>query len=545
MKKYFPYIVILLGGSLLFFHSLGASPLFDWDEVNFAESAREMIVSGDYLRVQINFQPFWEKPPLFFWMQVLSMKLFGINEFAARFPNAVCGIATLMVLYFFGKRMHGQQFAVIWPLAYAASFLPHIYFKSGIIDPWFNLFIFLGIYHLSTFLKEFPSGIAQRHLFYSGIFTGLSVLTKGPVGPLIVFLTYCFYLVLNKGKGFVKFTHYLRWGLTVFAITLIWFGLEVLQHGWWFINEFFTYQMRLAKTEDAGHGGFLMYHFIVLFFGCFPLSIFLFQKVGQKNEPGPQLIFRKMMWASLIVILIVFSLVKTKIVHYSSFAYFPLVYLAALQIEQIISGQSKWNRISRYLFLLSVLIWTMVLIAIPILFINVNWLKELFSADPFALANLNARVAWSYWLIFPGLVVCIGYLFFRFYISIQQMKKGFLVMGLSSIVAIQIVLTFFIPRIEQYTQHAAIEFYKSLKGKDVYIRVLNFKSYAHYFYAAVNPSERSEAYDLDWLMYGKVDKPVYFITRLDRKNQVLQAYGAQLKLLYEKNGFLFYERKTY
>lgn len=114
------------------------------------------------------------------------------------------------------------------------------------------------------------------------------------------------------------------------------------------------------------------------------------------------------------------------------------------------------------------------------------------------------------------------------------MKKGFLVMGLSSIVAIQIVLTFFIPRIEQYTQHAAIEFYKSLKGKDVYIRVLNFKSYAHYFYAAVNPSERSEAYDLDWLMYGKVDKPVYFITRLDRKNQVLQAYGAQLKLLYEK-----------
>lgn len=140
------------------------------------------------------------------------------------------------------------------------------------------------------------------------------------------------------------------------------------------------------------------------FFGCFPLSIFLFQKVGQKNEPGPQLIFRKMMWASLIVILIVFSLVKTKIIHYSSFAYFPLVYLAALQIEQIISGKSQWNRISRNLFLLSVLIWTMVLIAIPILFININWLKELFSADPFALANLNARVAWSYWLIFQVLL---------------------------------------------------------------------------------------------------------------------------------------------
>jgi 4-amino-4-deoxy-L-arabinose transferase-like glycosyltransferase len=59
------------------------------DEINFAESAREMIVTGDYSKVQINFNPFWEKPPLFIWMQVLSMKIFGINEFAARFPNAV------------------------------------------------------------------------------------------------------------------------------------------------------------------------------------------------------------------------------------------------------------------------------------------------------------------------------------------------------------------------------------------------------------------------------------------------------------------------
>jgi hypothetical protein len=84
-----------------------------------------------------------------------------------------------------------------------------------------------------------------------------------------------------------------------------------------------------------------------------------------------------------------------------------------------------------------------------------------------------------------------------------------------------------------------------LRGKNVYVRVLNFKSYAHYFYAAVNPPTRAEAYDLNWLLYGKVDKPVYFITRLDRKNQVMQSYGTQLRLLYEKNGFLFFERRSY
>jgi hypothetical protein len=57
---------------------IGSSHLFDWDEINFAESAREMILTGNYATVQINYMPFWEKPPLFFWMQVLAMKAFNV-----------------------------------------------------------------------------------------------------------------------------------------------------------------------------------------------------------------------------------------------------------------------------------------------------------------------------------------------------------------------------------------------------------------------------------------------------------------------------------
>ena len=87
-------IIIALLSLALFVPFLGGVRLFDWDEINFAESAREMIVTGDYLTVRINFLPFWEKPPLFIWLQVLSMRLFGINEFAARLPNAICGTVT-------------------------------------------------------------------------------------------------------------------------------------------------------------------------------------------------------------------------------------------------------------------------------------------------------------------------------------------------------------------------------------------------------------------------------------------------------------------
>ena len=69
-KKLYPYIVVITA-ILFYIPFLGSVHLFDWDEINFAESAREMIVTGNFSRVQIDFHPFWEKPPLFFWMQAL------------------------------------------------------------------------------------------------------------------------------------------------------------------------------------------------------------------------------------------------------------------------------------------------------------------------------------------------------------------------------------------------------------------------------------------------------------------------------------------
>jgi len=72
------YNLLIAGAALLLFVPfLGSVHLFDWDEINFAECAREMLVTGDYFSVKINFQPFWEKPPLFIWMQALSMNIFG------------------------------------------------------------------------------------------------------------------------------------------------------------------------------------------------------------------------------------------------------------------------------------------------------------------------------------------------------------------------------------------------------------------------------------------------------------------------------------
>ena len=188
--------IIVVLGALLFISGIGSVRLFDWDEINFAESAREMLVTGDWFNVQINFHSFWEKPPLFIWMQALSMKVFGVNEFAARFPNAIMGIITLLTLFHCGLKSEDQRFGLLWAGMYAISFLPFVYFKTGIIDPWFNYFIFLGIYFFSRYANEMKT----KYAALSGLFTGLAVLTKGPVGFLIFGLTFLVWLAVRKGR---------------------------------------------------------------------------------------------------------------------------------------------------------------------------------------------------------------------------------------------------------------------------------------------------------------------------------------------------------
>ena len=198
-RKYAYAFLIFL--SAFFFIGIGHIHLFDWDEINFAESAREMIESGDYLRVQINYLPFWEKPPFFFWLQVASMKVFGIGDFAARLPNALFGLIYLLTFYTIGKRHFSAKFGLIWALVFFASLLPHLYFKSGIIDPVFNFFIFLSIYFMIRVLAKDGESIWKLALF-AGIFSGLSVITKGPVGFLLLGLTFTVYVIVKLFRVF-------------------------------------------------------------------------------------------------------------------------------------------------------------------------------------------------------------------------------------------------------------------------------------------------------------------------------------------------------
>lgn len=535
-------LLIALGAAVLFIPFLGQVHLFDWDEVNFAECAREMLVSKNYLRVQIDFMPFWEKPPLFIWMQAICMKLFGINEFAARLPNAIMGIVTLCTLFHIGKKVISERMAWWWVWLYAASWLPAFYFKTAIIDPTFNYFIFLSFYQV--YLMRYGTR-KPGHALLAGIFLGLAVLTKGPVAILVALLALLVYLVLNKGFWGYKAYHFLWVALACAGTTFLWFGVDIVQNGWWFTKEFITYQVRLFRTEDAGHGGPFFYHFLVLLIGCFPAAAFLFQsgrKSAATNSRKEETDFVRWMWVLFWVVLILFSVVKTKIVHYSSLCYFPLTFLAALQLCRLDEGKIRMKKIVSILLASIGILLAVIITLLPVVGINKEKLIPLFD-DDFAVANLAAAVNWSYAECLFGLLYLAGVILALLWIR-RSFHKGMLLLLGIQVFIIQATMLHFVPKIEAYSQRASMEFYKSLAGKDVYLQPLNFASYGYLFYSQKQPSANPEYYKdrKGWMLDGNVDKPCYFISKNTAEAELLQAHPNLVKIG-EKNGFVFYKRK--
>ena len=553
------HFVIILLGILFYIPFLGGVHLFDWDEINFAEAAREMIVSGDYFHVQIDYLPFWEKPPLFIWIQVLAMKLFGVNEFAARFPNAICGIVTLLFLFSIGKKLHGRSFGWIWALTYLGSILPHLYFRSGIIDPWFNLLIFSSLYYLIiAFSNQENFGQVKsllnknKQLFFGGVLLGLAVLTKGPAAILLVGLTGFVYWISVKFKMYFTISQLLIYGFSAVVVTALWFGVEWIMNGSWFIKEFTSYQIRLFSTPDAGHGGFPGYHFVVLLLGCFPASIFAIPALWKSplllnsDSQKWQMDFRKWMVILFWVVLILFSIVQSKIVHYSSLCYFPLTYLSASYLFSISQNEKKLNsKIVIALLSFGILI-SSIFIALPFIGKNIELLKPLFEKDLFALGNLEAEITWSFWDLIPGVFLLITILISVFIFwkkgfgKNYSFRKSIVLLFGGGAIFITLSLIFFINKIEGYSQNAVIEFYKSLEGKDVYVKNVGFKSYAPLFYTAKPDGLRKENRSYRWLTEGEIDREVYFITKINNDGGLRKF--EDIEEVERKNGFVFFKR---
>ncbi|GAB4207982.1 MAG: phospholipid carrier-dependent glycosyltransferase [Bacteroidia bacterium] len=551
-----PYWWIVIIALIILLPFTGNVHLFDWDEINFAECAREMIVTNTYHTPLINFQPFWEKPPLFIWMQALSMKILGISELAARLPNVINGIITLCLLYYFGKKWYSPSFGMLWALVHLGSILPHLYFRSGIIDPWYNLFGFLFFAGMLEFLKN--DNI--RWLMTGSVSLGLSVLTKGPAMILITGLSLMIVFFLGKKelRFDVRKLKTILYGFLIFVFTgSSWFLFEYFFGDKKIIDAFLDYQIRLFKTQDSGHGGFLLYHFIVILFGCFPASVVMLRYFSKSM---PKDFYSKSMMILMGVVLIIFSIVKTKIVHYSSMSYYSVSFLCAYVLQKN----------NNYLMNVQKILMTVIGIIIGLILILAgtieHWKQFIIpypeQSDVFAAENLKVNVNW-YGFEFLSGVFLIGWIVWYSRIKAYSFKHHFYFFA-GLILWIDFTINNYVGKIEQYTQNSAIVFFEYCGDNQYLVDTYGYKSYAYLFYGKRMPPSASDVksidnylknlenagYDkilsynlayLNWLINENTNRPTFVVSKIQDEQNALNT--GKFRKLYSKGGYVFFMKQ--
>jgi hypothetical protein len=378
---------------------------------------------------------------------------------------------------------------------------------------------------------------------------------------------------MNRFRPYVSIPRVLLMFAVLLIVPGLWFGADLLKNGPSFITAFFWRQVAMLTTDDAGHGGFLGYHFIVLLIGCFPASVFAVQEMLKPTltpNPSPkergaraagrQLAvangfgaatpdnhqpttdsYRRWMLILFWVVLILFTLVRTKIVHYSSLCYFPLTFLAALQLERLWNG-GKATLWSRMLMGAIGSLFALVTLVLPYLGRHPEKLLKAVRNDAFAQGNIMATVHWTGWEVLAGVwMVVILYLGHRFF-SKAQYRSGIVTVFGGTALFVTITLYYFINHIEGYSQRAAVEFFQRRQGEKCYVLTQGYKSYAQWFYTRMPPIADPRAHDEAWLLHGDVDRPVYVVCKVTSVEEVAAIPG--LKEIGRKNGFVFWEREA-
>ena len=333
-------VLLLLFAALFLLPGIGDMQLVDWDENIYAEASRQMMVRGDYLNVVVNGHTFSEKPPFFFWEQVLAYKLFGVNEFAARFPSAVAGIVMILLFYHIGSRLESRPFGLIWGLVYLSSFLPSVFGRVAVIDHTFNLFIAGGAYFLFLFDRSHGKKLSgqnqssrdwprlPRHWIYlilASISMGVATLTKGPLGGVIPLVAFAGYKVVYRKPG-IRLAHFSTCAIVSLSIGLSWYIVNWLKSGESFLTGFIQFQLLLFSKPMEGHQGPFFYHFAVAILGLLPWTAFLIAfkpKRVQADYPAFSPLY-PFAFSWVLFVLILFSFVSTKLPHYSASIYIQI-----------------------------------------------------------------------------------------------------------------------------------------------------------------------------------------------------------------------------
>lgn len=337
--------------SCVAFHVLGTwtLPLIDRDEPRFAEASREMIERGDYVVPYFNNQLRFDKPPLAYWAQVLSYRIFGENDFAARFPSVVAAALLALTLPLRGFRIGGERVGWRATIIFTLCLQTFVHAKAAVADMWLALFVTVAHWSGLEMIRDGLTSPTHRNpketypishwwfLFY--VTMALGFLAKGPIAwmPLLTVACTVFYapnLQLARRFKFVR-------GIALMLAIIAAWGVPALirTHGEFLRIGIGRHVIGRSLGAMEGHGwnslgGYLLllpFYFVTVFISFFPWSIKLpsvVKTLWRRRDNIDNYLF-----SGVAIIFIIFSLVKTKLPHYTLPAFGMLALLVARHWE--------------------------------------------------------------------------------------------------------------------------------------------------------------------------------------------------------------------
>jgi 4-amino-4-deoxy-L-arabinose transferase-like glycosyltransferase len=432
------------------------TPLFDTDEPRYAQAAKEMMQRGDWVLPTFNGQPRYAKPVMFYWLLIAAYKVFGVNEFAARFWSGVAAMVIALLLYFALRTIFGQESALAASLCWLTSIAALIFAHAAITDMVLVAFMTGAIIALWV-------GLVTNCTFWfllASVSMGVAVLTKGPVGVVLPLMVFAVSAIIHRPTVSVPLRHLVAIGvgcLILFLATVLpWYVAVSIRTNGEFLRQFFLVEnvSRYAQGAKLPFWVHLAYFPATAFVLAFPWSAFgvwMFSSLsGLTNEQKQWLTLLKV-WAILPVL--VFSFSQTKNPQYVLIAVPALTSLGALLLTLPIPSEASrelWLLKRRFALLtwfsLTLITAALIISSQPLINSVPNWRVRL-AGDGFV------DFGWSRWAMSGFvLVMCIAGLLALLNIRAFSFRHFFPISVASMLAIHAVALGAFVPKVGYYRQ---------------------------------------------------------------------------------------------
>jgi 4-amino-4-deoxy-L-arabinose transferase-like glycosyltransferase len=343
-----------LAAALIYLPGLGRPALWEPDEGRYAEIAREMVVSGDYVTPTDNFVRYFEKPPLVYWAEAGFIHIFGANEFAVRLPAALFTAGEVAITAAIGEAMFGAEAGLLGALALALSPLVFGFARFATLDPAlaFLMTAAIGAFYAAAVSPDFASGAGRLWMLAAAAALAMGTMCKGPVALLLGGAVALAWILVERRGREIRRIPLLSCIVIYAAIVVPWFAIaEARNPG--FLHFFFVHEHLERFLESSEHGWGPYFFIPIVLGGAWPWIWFVplgygeIARVDQASR-ARAVSARRLLIVWFAIIFVFFSIPRSKLGSYILPAMPPVAILAGCGLASLRAvGAERRGRILR------------------------------------------------------------------------------------------------------------------------------------------------------------------------------------------------------